>query len=362
MEKFLLSVGLRQGAIFSPFLFNIFFGEIIRQMYEEFELQGLKGVEVRYENTTRVLKKGVKQSRTVGVSGFANIFDSIFADDLVLFAKSAEDLQKMIDIFNRIVMEFGQSISVSKTKVMIVQPSRIPSSGVGLEGEGDEVGEEGLGDEIEETSQIEFLDDERASVEYLENGGILLEVPEVFYVNGEALERVKKFKYLGSVETENARMDEEILVREQKMITAYNRYNKSFFRSALSRKIKVKVFNMVIVTNGLYGCQTWNATQNHIKKLEGVYFTLVRRLLNFKKYEWGRGEIIKFAERQGLKIYPLEWRMITLQLRYIGHQVRIGKCEKEGKIVTSLKAVGRSPHTLLVRGDVVGPKLKGGGG
>ena len=40
-EWFNLSIGLRQGAIFSPTLFNIFFGEIIRQMKIRFEQREL---------------------------------------------------------------------------------------------------------------------------------------------------------------------------------------------------------------------------------------------------------------------------------------------------------------------------------
>ena len=91
-----------------------------------------------------------------------------------------------------------------------------------------------------------------------------IEILDMFFVNGEALEKVRKFKYLGSMETENAKLDEEIGVRKQRMLGAYNKYDKPFFRSAISLKVKIRLFNMVIVTNGLYGCQAWNATSKHI--------------------------------------------------------------------------------------------------
>ena len=41
--------------------------------------------------------------------------------------------------------------------------------------------------------------------DYLERADRGIEVPEVFFVNGKALERVRTFKYLGSMETEDAK-------------------------------------------------------------------------------------------------------------------------------------------------------------
>jgi hypothetical protein len=49
------------------------------------------------------------------------ISDIGFADDLVLCAHSEGDLQKMVDILDRITTAFGQTIATSKTKAMVVQ-------------------------------------------------------------------------------------------------------------------------------------------------------------------------------------------------------------------------------------------------
>ena len=187
-----------------------------------------------------------------------------------------------------------------------------------------------------------------------------VDAPVIFYVDGAVLEQVEKFKYLGSMETDDAKMDTEILRRIQQMMVAYNKYDKSFFRSPVKLALKVRLFNMVIVTNGLYGCQAWNVTQQQVQKLEGVYFKLVRRLFHLNKEEWGRGDIMGFVQQRGLRIYPLEWRMIESQLRYIGHQVRIGKCTVDGQTMVSQRTVGRSPHTMLIRGQVTGAKISGG--
>ena len=183
----------------------------------------------------------------------------------MLFAKTAEELQKMIDILNKIVMEFGQKISMTKTKVMKAGGSQkvASNSGEGLvvEVEGsyeDEKVEEEAGD-IEMNSQSGIREEvKEEEVVILEREEEFLVVPEEFYINGEKLEQVKKFKYLGTIEMENSRLDEEISVRTQRMEMAYNKYDKSFFRRHKDLRIKIRIFNMVIVTNGLYGCQAWN--------------------------------------------------------------------------------------------------------
>jgi hypothetical protein len=119
-EWFDLSIGLRQGAVFSPTLFNIFFGEIIRQMKVKFKAENLVGARILFR------RKGVGVSGKKFKDGDSNvesavIYEALFADDLELFAASGYELQRMINIFDEIVRQFGQEISVAKTKVMIVK-------------------------------------------------------------------------------------------------------------------------------------------------------------------------------------------------------------------------------------------------
>ena len=115
----------------------------------------------------------------------ADIYEALFADDLVLFANSAEDLQKMITILDEIVNAWGQEISIKKTKIMIVQ-------GRGME--------------------VEVRD---------------------FYVRGQKLENVFEFRYLGGMDTRDARMTSEIDIRCQRMQSSYFKYNKTIFLTNL---------------------------------------------------------------------------------------------------------------------------------
>ena len=295
-EWFDLTVGLRQGAIFSPTLFNIFFGEIVRQMKIKFKEQGLQGAKIVFRRKGVVItgenfKEGDRNVETT------MIYEALFADDMVLFAASAGELQSMIDIFDSIIRQFGQEISVKKTKVMIV---RKPNRG-----------------------RMDTQEHEA----------------RVFYVGGKPVEVVETFKYLGGLDTADAKMTEEIVVRKQRMQGAYAKYEKQIFNSALSERRKAALFNMVVVMNGLFGCQVWNVTQAHIDELEAVHSHLLRKMLNKNRLEWSRGDIIKYAEANKLNIFPIEWKMTKLQLRYVGHEVRVAPTQ-----------VSSSPHNMLFRG------------
>ena len=145
-------------------------------------------------------------------------------------------------------------------------------------------------------------------------------------------------------------MTEEIAVRIQRMQGAYAKYDKGSFSSSFSDWRKVDLFNAIVVMNGLFGCQVWNVTQTHVDDLEAVHSKLVRRILKMNKLEWGRGALMEYVEERKLHILPIEWRMMKLQLRYAGHEVRVAQDD-----------VHRAPHNMLFRGyGGGGPKLPGG--
>ena len=60
----------------------------------------------------------------------------------------------------------------------------------------------------------------------------------------------------------------------------------------MSERRKAALFNMVVVMNGLFGCQVWNVTQTHVEELEAAYSQLLKKMLKKEKIEWSRGDII----------------------------------------------------------------------
>lgn len=91
-ETFDVSLGVRQGCVLSPLLFNIFMADLAKELDTSEGLLQVKNMEI------------------------SSIF---WADDIVMFSESEDGLNTMIKILERYVIENKLKINVDKTKVMI---------------------------------------------------------------------------------------------------------------------------------------------------------------------------------------------------------------------------------------------------
>jgi hypothetical protein len=117
LEQFRLESGLKQGSIFAPLFFNIFFGAIIFAIDSRLEKMG---IELRFRVGSNIFKLSELKAKTLTSTTF--LWACLFADDAAIFAKSEAELQKIISVFNEVCSAFGQEISFKKTEVMVVEP------------------------------------------------------------------------------------------------------------------------------------------------------------------------------------------------------------------------------------------------
>ena len=111
---------------------------------------------------------------------------------------------------------------------------------------------------------------------------------------------------------DDAKLEKEVDVRDQRMRVSFAKYAKPILQSNLNLKLRINLFNMMVGMNGLFGCQVWNITTRQVAKLEGTFFELVRnlKLLGAPVAGFNRVEIIKYAEERELHLLPLELRMV----------------------------------------------------
>jgi hypothetical protein len=213
----------------------------------------------------------------------------LFADDCELFAESEEALQKMVDLFVKVSSAFAQEVSVKKTKVLVVQKC------------------------VTESDRI---------------------VPSI-NINGALLENVEDFVYLGSKESSSGDMVAESAVREHRMRTAFSLWEgRVLMNPHLSRHLRLKFFNLIVVTNGIYGCATWNLTRKQIHDLESIQLRLLKKVCGLRadsraSYQ----DVMKIAERAGCPVVPLGCTIAKLQLRYLGHVERMGNSRVQRRIL-----------------------------
>ena len=97
-EWFPVNVGLRQGCVMSPWLFNVYMDGVVREL------------------NVRVFGKGLELLSANG--GRFEINQLLFADDTALVADSEEKLCRLVSEFGRVCETRKLRVNLGKSKVM----------------------------------------------------------------------------------------------------------------------------------------------------------------------------------------------------------------------------------------------------
>ena len=97
-EWFPVNVGLRQGCVMSPLLFNVYMDGVVREV------------------NVRVLGKGLELLSANG--GRFEINQLLFSDDTALVADSEDKLCRLVSEFGRVCERRKLEVNVGKSKVM----------------------------------------------------------------------------------------------------------------------------------------------------------------------------------------------------------------------------------------------------
>ena len=188
-EWFRTAVGVRQGCLLSPTLFNIFLERIITDAPEDH--QG-----------------------TVSIGG-RTITNLRFADDIDGLSGKEEELASLVDRLDKTSAAFGMEINAEKTKLM--------------------------------TNNAK---------------GISLDIT----INGEKLDGVDSFKYLGAVVTDQGSKP-EVLSRISQTTAALARLKSIWSDKQISLSSKIRLMRSLVISVLLYACETWTLTADILKKL-----------------------------------------------------------------------------------------------
>lgn len=192
-----------------------------------------------------------------------------FADDQAMVADTADGLQRMMDSLNNTVEEFGMRINIRKTKVMVI--SKNP-------------------------------------------GGTVVRIN----VNGQVLDQVSSFQYLGSTLAEDGRSTIEVNKRIAMAKNAFMK-RKELLSKSLDLDLKKRIVKTFIWSVLLYGAETWTLRKEERSRLEAFEMWIWRKLLNIM---W-RDHItnIEVLARIGEERYLIECIEIR-KINWLGHNIR----------------------------------------
>ncbi|VDP34347.1 unnamed protein product [Schistosoma mattheei] len=101
-------------------------------------------------------------------------------------------------------------------------------------------------------------------------------------LDGEDLEDVKTFTYLGSIIDEHGESDADVKARIGKARIAYLQLQNIWNSKQLSNNTKVRIFNTTVNTVLLYGAETWRTAKAITQKIQVFNNSCLRKILRIR--------------------------------------------------------------------------------
>lgn len=198
-EMFAVNVGLRQGCVMLPWLFNLYMDGVMKEV------------------NARVMGKSMKLEHE---SREWEINQLLYEDDTVLIADSEKQLQKMVNVFGEVCWRRKLKVNADKSKVMVVS----------------------------------------------RDGGYGVDV----LLNGERMEQVECFKYLGSNMHESGRTNAEIGYRAGEGEKVGGVLRAVWRNKRLPMDVLKEMYKAVVVPTVLYRSETWVLKARERSRMEAV--------------------------------------------------------------------------------------------
>ncbi|VDO87014.1 unnamed protein product [Schistosoma margrebowiei] len=137
-------------------------------------------------------------------------------------------------------------------------------------------------------------------------------------IDGDVLEDVKTFTYLGSIIDVHGGSDADVKTRIDKARTAYLQLKNIWNSKQLSTNTKVRIFNTNVNTVLLYGAETWRTTKAIIQKKQVFFNSCLRKILQIRWPDTISNNVL--WER--LNQIPAEEEIRKKRWKWIGHTLR----------------------------------------
>jgi hypothetical protein len=277
---FTVNSGVKQGCVIAPTGFGLYFDKPMRIVKES--VKDL-GIPIEYK-----LNGKLRNARITSKDGRNNVAFLLFADDGAIPELRTKVLGKASENTFSTCSTFGLTVNAKKTVTM--------------------------------------LDPDKNS--------------EILSVNGEVLENVSHFPYLGSILSSNGNIDKEIDTRIAKAFCAFNKLKKAVWdQSDLLVPTKIAVYRAIVISILLYAAETWTTYQHHINKLEAFHMRCLRYILNIKWSDKIRNTIVRNRAQFNEKISHL---ISQKRLRWLGHVERLDNNRLPKQLLFSRLNVGKS--------------------
>ena len=138
-------------------------------------------------------------------------------------------------------------------------------------------------------------------------------------INNTNLKQVPLFKYLGSIFTEDGRIDKEIETRCQKANTVTYQLSPLLKHPNINMTLKQQLINCIFLPTLCYQCQTWSLTKAQERKITTCEMRCLRKAANVTRRDRVRNENI----RNIVGTTPCLQYIENQKIKWFGHLMRM---------------------------------------
>lgn len=197
----------------------------------------------------------------------------LFADNIALVTDTPEKLQTLVKIWHEKLKDKSMQVNVSKSKILHITKDKEP------------------------------------------------EITRII-IDGNELEEVEEYKYLGTIFTRNGKINNEIKHRVKQATNIYYQLNKTVIgKKEVTEKTKLQIYSSIYKPTLLYGAESWPVTQKVEQQVTAAEMKFLRRVA----YKTKRDLVRNTKIREDLKMKPILEDIETKQLKWYGHVKRMSK-------------------------------------
>ncbi|VDP46970.1 unnamed protein product [Schistosoma curassoni] len=137
-------------------------------------------------------------------------------------------------------------------------------------------------------------------------------------LDGETLQDVESFTYLGSIVDEQGGPDADVRAKIGKARVAFLQLKNIWNSKQLSTNTKVRIFNMNVKVVRLYGAETWRTTTTTVKEVQVFINSCLPKILNIHWPDTTSNSLLWERTNQ----LPAEEEIRKRRWKWIGHTLR----------------------------------------
>ena len=285
-SSFPVEVGVKQGCVLAPIIFNLLLVAITLVSHRDLQSSDCVGIEYRLDGGLFNLRRLQAQTKTSS----AMISALQYADDAAFPSHTADGLQRSLDVMSETYLRAGLIINTTKTEILSTPSPDSPT----------------------------------------------------FSISGNQLKNSENFTYLGSNISFSGDLTNEIQRRIDLASSAFGRLSKRVFcNQNLTIHTKIVVYDAVVISTILYGCETWVPYRLHIRLLESFHIRRLQLILGLRW--WHKVTHSEIRSRAGIP--SIESMLLHRQLRWLGHVIRmphnrLPHCVLYGQLQLGRRSVG----------------------